>query len=77
MALRVEFTVEPFTEGSPGPHVGAAVDAAAANGLDVDFGPFGSSAEGADEAVLAAIDAVVRAAIDAGASRLSLQVSRI
>ena len=77
MALHVEFTVEPFVEGSPGPHVEAAVSAAAAHGLDVDFGPFGSSVEGNDEAVLAAVDAVARAAMNAGASRLSLQVSRI
>jgi uncharacterized protein YqgV (UPF0045/DUF77 family) len=77
MALRVEFTVEPFTEGSPGPHVEAAVAAASAHGLDVDFGPFGSSVQGADDTVLAAVDEVVRAAIGAGASRVSLQVSRI
>jgi uncharacterized protein YqgV (UPF0045/DUF77 family) len=77
MALRVEFTVEPFIEGSPGPHVEAAVAAAAAQGLDVEFGPFGSSAEGDDAVVLAAIDAVMRAAVGAGATRLSLQVSRI
>ena len=77
MALRVEFTVEPFTEGSPGPHVAAAVKAAAAHGLDVDFGPFGTSVDGDDASVLNAVDAVVRAAIDAGATRVSLQVSRI
>jgi uncharacterized protein YqgV (UPF0045/DUF77 family) len=77
MTLRVEFTVEPFIEGAPGPHVEAAVAAAAAHGLDVEFGPFGSSAEGDDDAVLGAIDAVLRAAVEAGATRLSLQVSRI
>jgi uncharacterized protein YqgV (UPF0045/DUF77 family) len=77
MALRVEFTVEPFVEGSPGPHVEAAVEAAAAEGLEVEFGPFGTSAGGDDDVVLGAIDAVVRAAIAAGATRLSLQVTRI
>jgi uncharacterized protein YqgV (UPF0045/DUF77 family) len=76
MALRVEFTVEPFVEGSPGPHVDAAVAAAREHGLDVDFGPFGSTIEGDDATVLAAIDAVVRAAVGAGASRVSVQASR-
>jgi uncharacterized protein YqgV (UPF0045/DUF77 family) len=76
MTLRVEFTVEPFVEGSPGPHVGAAVAAAREHGLEVDFGPFGTTIEGDDSAVLAAIDAVVRAAMSTGASRVSVQVSR-
>ena len=76
MTLRIEFTVEPFTEGAPGPHVHAAVEAARATGLTVDFGPFGSSVEGDDERVLAAADALVRAAVGAGASRVSLQVAR-
>ncbi|MEY2405825.1 MAG: hypothetical protein QOH64_2644 [Acidimicrobiaceae bacterium] len=76
MTLRVEFTVEPFVEGSPGPHVDAAVAAAREHGLEVDFGPFGTTIEGDDSAVLAAIDAVVRAAMGTGASRVSVQVSR-
>ncbi|MEY2589721.1 MAG: hypothetical protein QOJ67_1705 [Acidimicrobiaceae bacterium] len=76
MTLRVEFTVEPFVEGSPGPHVDAAVAAAREHGLEVDFGPFGTTIEGDDSAVLAAIDAVVRAAMSTGASRVSVQVSR-
>jgi uncharacterized protein YqgV (UPF0045/DUF77 family) len=76
MALRIEFTVEPFKDGEPGPHVRAAVDAAHAVGLAVDFGPFGSSVEGDDDRVLEAADAVVRAAIGAGASRVSLQITR-
>ena len=76
MALRIEFTVEPFTDGAPGPHVRAAVEAARAAGMDVDFGPFGSSVVGDDERVLAVADAVVRAAIGAGATRVSVQVAR-
>ncbi len=74
--LRVEFTVEPFVHGAPGPHVLAAVDAAAAHGLAVEFGPFGSSGEGDDDQV-PAVEAAIRAAIDAGATRVSVQVSRI
>jgi uncharacterized protein YqgV (UPF0045/DUF77 family) len=77
VSVRVEFTVEPFVAGEPGPHVLAAVDAAAALGLAIEFGPFGTSAEGEETVVLPAVDAVVRAALDAGASRVSVQVSRL
>ncbi len=76
MPLRIEFTVEPFHDGAPGPHVQAAVEAARAAGLAVDFGPFGSSVEGDDAQVLSAADAVTRAAIGAGANRVSMQISR-
>jgi uncharacterized protein YqgV (UPF0045/DUF77 family) len=76
VALVVEFTVEPFTEGSPGPHVRAAVEAAEAAGLTAEFGPFGTTVQGDDEAVLRAVDAVIRAAVGAGASRVSLQLTR-
>jgi uncharacterized protein YqgV (UPF0045/DUF77 family) len=76
VALVVEFTVEPFTEGAPGPHVRAAVDAARTAGLAVEFGPFGSTVEGADAEVLDAVDAILRAAVGAGASRVSMQLTR-
>jgi len=76
MTLHAEFTVEPFVDGSPGPHVQAAVDAAVAAGLTVQFGPFGTSMSGDDATVLTAIDAVLRAAMDAGATRVSLQLER-
>jgi uncharacterized protein YqgV (UPF0045/DUF77 family) len=77
VTLRVEFTVEPFVAGAPGPHVYAAIDAAAARGLTVEFGPFGSSGEGDEAVVLAAVDAVTRAALEAGATRVSVQISRL
>ena len=76
MVLRLEYTVEPFVAGAPGPHVRAALDAAGDVGLDVEFGPFGTTVAGADEAVISAAGRVVRAAIDAGATRVSLQVVR-
>lgn len=41
--LRVEFTIEPFVDGQPGPHVLATVAAVEALGIEVEFGPFGSS----------------------------------
>ena len=49
VSLEVEFTVEPFVEGAPGPHVQAAVTAAEQSGLAVEFGPFGTSVSGDDE----------------------------
>ena len=76
VSLRLEYTVEPFVEGAPGPHVRAALDAAGDDGLEIEFGPFGTTVAGADAAVLSAADRIVRAAISAGASRVSLQVVR-
>ena len=75
MRLSVEFTIEPFVEGAPGPHVNAGNDAVRAAGLDVEFGPFGSSATGEAEAVLTAVDQLCRQATAAGAERISLQLS--
>lgn len=75
MALRVEFTVEPFVEGSPGPHVNAALDAARAAGVDVTFGPFGTMFEADTALATSALAALVQAATEAGATRISLQVS--
>jgi uncharacterized protein YqgV (UPF0045/DUF77 family) len=74
--LVVEFTVEPFVEGEPGPHVRAAVEAAERAGLAVDFGPFGTTVTGEDTAVLDAVDGMLRAATAAGATRVSLQLAR-
>jgi uncharacterized protein YqgV (UPF0045/DUF77 family) len=76
VSLRLEYTVEPFVEGAPGPHVTAALEAAGASGLEVEFGPFGTTVTGADAAVLSAADRIVRAAVEAGASRVSLQLVR-
>jgi hypothetical protein len=59
--LTLGFTIEPFVEGQPGPHVLQAVAAAEALGVSVDFGPFGSTctvpAERAGEVARAVIDA--------------------
>ena len=74
MGLVAEFTVEPFVEGRPGPHVQAAVDAATASGLPVEFGPFGTSVSGPIDEVSTVIGAVVRAATEHGATKISIQV---
>jgi uncharacterized protein YqgV (UPF0045/DUF77 family) len=72
----VEFTIEPFVEGRPGPHVNAAIAAAQARGLEVDVGPFGSAVivELAD--VGAVVGAVSDAALANGATHVSVHVAR-
>lgn len=72
--MRVEFTVEPFVEGSPGAHVTAAIDAVRACGLDPDVGPFGTSAVGSADRVADAVRALVAAALERGATRISVQL---
>lgn len=72
---RLEFFVEPFVEGRPGRHVKAAIDEAAARGLDVQIGPFGSVAHGDLEALIDAAGPLLRSALAAGADRISLHLS--
>lgn len=75
MRVVAEFFVEPFREGALGPHVSSAIDAAEATGLSVDVGPFGSQVSGDVDAVVVALGAAMRAAIDSGASRFTLNLS--
>jgi uncharacterized protein YqgV (UPF0045/DUF77 family) len=71
----LEFTIEPFVEGKPGPHVVAAVQAVAELGADVEFGPFGSGCT-VDAALMPDIvAAVIRAAFANGATHVNLDVS--
>jgi uncharacterized protein YqgV (UPF0045/DUF77 family) len=75
--LRVEFTVEPFSPGDPGPHVTAAVDASRVGPLEPEIGPFATAIEG-DVAVIAdAVSAVTTAAFAHGATRLSFTLETI
>ncbi|MCF6522940.1 hypothetical protein [Streptomyces sp. JJ36] len=76
MRLKVEFTTEPFDLEEPPPHAVVARETVQAAGLDaLDVGPFGNTAEGAAEEVLAAVSAMLRRSLDAGATRVSLQVN--
>ncbi|WP_186382484.1 helix-turn-helix domain-containing protein [Amycolatopsis rhizosphaerae] len=76
MELKAEFTTEPFRgEGEPPPHAVRAREAASAAGLTMDFGPLGTTARGEAAAVLDALPAIARAALAAGATRLTLQLS--
>lgn len=74
--VKLIFTVEPFVEGSPGPHVLAGIAAVEAQGLPVQMGPFDNVAVGSDEAVVRAIAALVQHSLGAGATRLAIQVSK-
>lgn len=71
----VGFTVEPFVEGHPGKHVTAAIDAATEAGLQVDMGPFSNVAFGDVAAIASALEQIVVAAFEAGATRISFQVA--
>ncbi|MEU9778321.1 MULTISPECIES: hypothetical protein [Streptomyces] len=76
MRLRVEFTTEPFDLDEPPAHAVAAREVVQGAALDkVDVGPFGNTAEGGADEVLGAVDALLRAALRSGATRVSLQVN--
>lgn len=72
----VEFTVEPFVEGKPGPHVTQAVSAVEQHGITVDFGPFGSTFTVEVEAMPEVIATMMRAAYSNGATFVNVSVSR-
>lgn len=73
--LAVEFLVEPFSEGSPGEHVQAAVAAFEARSIPVELGPFSSVAAGDPNAVAQAVADMVLAAMAAGATSLRIHVA--
>lgn len=78
MRLRVEFTTEPFDLDEAPAHAVVAREVIEAAELDsVDVGPFGNTAEGGTDAVLAAVDALLRRTLEAGATRVSLQLNVI
>ncbi|MDO0937710.1 hypothetical protein QQY66_40510 [Streptomyces sp. DG2A-72] len=78
MRLRVEFTTEPFDLDEAPAHALVAREVIEAAELDaVDVGPFGNTAEGPADAVLTAVDALLRKTLESGATRVSLQVNVI
>ncbi|VAW08324.1 hypothetical protein MNBD_ACTINO01-446 [hydrothermal vent metagenome] len=70
----VDFVIEPFVEGAPGPHVVAGIAAMEERGLDVMMGPFGSTVTGTVETVSDAIKAMVGAAVKDGARRVLVEM---
>lgn len=78
MRLRVEFTTEPFDLDETPAHAVVAREVVEAAELDsVDVGPFGNTAQGGADEVLTAVDALLRRSLEAGATRISLQVNVI
>ncbi|KEI45149.1 thiamine-binding protein [Saccharopolyspora rectivirgula] len=76
MMLRAEFTTEPFRgEGDPPEHAVAARDCLRTAGLEPDFGPFGTTLEADREELLPALAQMLDAALSAGATRITLQIS--
>ena len=75
--LLLEFTIEPFVEGEPGPHVMKAIEAAQALGFDIEFGPFGSSCRVPVKQAGEVTKAVVEAAFRNGATHVSLHTERL
>ncbi|MEU6439660.1 hypothetical protein [Streptomyces sp. NPDC047046] len=76
MRLRVEFTTEPFDLEEAPRHALVAREVLRAAPLEgVDVGPFGNTAEGSAEDVVATVAELLRTTIRAGADRVSLQVS--
>ncbi|GGT56890.1 hypothetical protein GCM10010256_12020 [Streptomyces coeruleorubidus] len=74
----MEFTTEPFDLDEAPAHAVVAREVVEAAELDaVDVGPFGNTAEGGADAVLTAVDALLRKTLEAGATRVSLQVNVI
>ena len=74
---RVEFTIEPFVEGRPGPHVTAAVEAATGLGHVVEVGPFGSGCVVPVDETADVVAAVVRAAIANGADHVNIDIQHV
>lgn len=74
MRGRAEFTVEPFVDADPGPHVLAAIDEVRSRGFEAEIGPFGTAIAGDAAAVTEAIGAMLEAARAAGATRVALQI---
>ncbi|HUF97465.1 MAG TPA: hypothetical protein VMM60_04995 [Ilumatobacter sp.] len=72
---RVEFTVEPFIEGQPGPHVVAPIEALTASGIEVEVGPFGSSCLVEATATADAVGIIVREAFARGATHVNIDVA--
>jgi len=77
MKVVAEFTIEPFVEGAPGAHVHAGLEAVRAAGFEPEIDAFGSTVTGELASVAPAVDRLIAAALEAGASQVSLQVRRV
>ena len=75
MQIRAEFTVYPFRPGEDPPrYVQAAIDTLQGAGLPVEVGLLGQVVTGDAVQVLEALRAAQEAALDAGATRLAVNL---
>lgn len=70
--IKVEFTIEPFVDGTVPPYVKAAVDALTGMGISTDLGPFGTAFETTADKIGSAVAAVMNAAYANGATYVSI-----
>lgn len=75
--LRVEFTIEPFIEGQPGPHVLGAIEAVEKLGMVIEFGPFATAFMGEADVVSDAVSALISRAYAAGATHVSIHIEPV
>lgn len=75
--IMVEFTIEPFTDGSPGNHVTRAIAAVESLGVAVHVGPFGSSFVAETEVATEAIAVLSRMAYDNGATHITIDTEKV
>jgi uncharacterized protein YqgV (UPF0045/DUF77 family) len=75
--IMVEFTIEPFTDGTPGHHVTKAIAAVEALGVEVHIGPFGSSFVAETEKAAEAIAVLSRMAYDNGATHITIDTEKV
>ncbi len=73
---RIEFTIEPFVEGHPGPHVTEAITAVEGLGVDVEVGPFGSACTVPGRRVGEIVSSLSAAATGHGATHVHLDITR-
>ena len=77
MEVRAEFTVYPFLAGEDPPtYVHAAIDALRSAGLKVEVGLLGQVVTGEAALVLEALRQAQAAAMDAGATRVAVNLER-
>ena len=73
---RLEFLIEPFTEGNPGPHVLSSLETLRSSGLQVVLGPFGNMVEGDYETVTSLLPMFLKTALEGGASRILISLTK-
>ena len=73
---RLEFLVEPFEEGNPGPHVLSSQGILQRHGLEMTMGPFGNTVDGDYATITSVLPKVLRSAFEKGASRISITVTK-